>query len=176
MKSIDEKRSVLVEGTQGTYLSLYHGSYPYVTSKDVTASGICSDVGIGPKSIDEVLVVFKSFVTRVGAGPLLNEVTPEEAVARGWIEYGSVTGRQRRSSSFNMDLAKKSVKINSATQLAITKMDVLFPLCAGVREFSKLTDAAKKFIQWIEDETGVKVVLIGTGADIFDIIDLREAR
>ena len=71
-----------------------------------------------------------------------------------------------------MDLAKKSVKINSATRLAITKMDVLFPLCAGVREFSKLTDDAKKFIQWIEDETGVKVVLIGTGADIFDIIDL----
>ena len=84
-EAIDEKRSVLVEGTQGTYLSLYHGSYPYVTSKDVTASGICSDVGIGPKSIDEVLVVFKSFVTRVGAGPLMNEVTPEEAVARGWI-------------------------------------------------------------------------------------------
>ena len=80
-----KKIQVLVEGTQGTYLSLYHGSYPYVTSKDVTASGICSDVGIGPKSIDEVLVVFKSFVTRVGAGPLLNEVTPEEAVARGWI-------------------------------------------------------------------------------------------
>lgn len=175
-EAIDEKRSVLVEGTQGTYLSLYHGGYPYVTSKDVTASGICSDVGIGPKSVDEVLVVFKSFVTRVGAGPLLNEVTPEEAVARGWTEYGSVTGRQRRSSSFNMDLAKKSVKINSATQLAITKMDVLFPLCAGVREFSKLTDDAMKFIQWIEDETGVKVVLIGTGADIFDIIDLREIR
>ena len=60
---IDENRSVLVEGTQGTYLSLYHGGYPYVTSKDVTASGICSDVGIGPKSVDEVLVVFKSFVT-----------------------------------------------------------------------------------------------------------------
>ena len=56
------------------------------------------------------------------------------------------------------------------------KMDVLFPLCAGVREFSKLTDDAKNFIQWIEDETGVKVVLIGTGADIFDIIDLREIR
>jgi len=55
-------------------------------------------------------------------------------------------------------------------------MDVLFPLCAGVREFSKLTDDAKNFIQWIEDETGVKVVLIGTGADIFDIIDLREIR
>jgi len=70
-------------------------------------------------------------------------------------------------------LAKKSVKINSATQLAITKMDVLFPQCVGVREFSKLTDAAKKFIQRIEEETGVKVVLIGTGADIFDIIDLR---
>ena len=72
--SIDNKENVLIEGTQGTFLSLYHGMYPFVTSKDVTASAICSDVGVGPKKIDEVLIVFKSYVTRVGEGPLANEI------------------------------------------------------------------------------------------------------
>jgi adenylosuccinate synthase len=174
--AIDQNYGVLVEGTQGTYLSLYHGGYPYVTSKDVTASGICSDVGIGPKKVDHVLVVFKSFVTRVGAGPLQNELSSKETIERGWTEYGSVTGRLRRSSLFNMDLAKRSVKINSATELAVTKMDILFPSCAGKREFSKLPDEAKFFIQEIEGETGAPVVLIGTGEDIFDIIDRRNVR
>jgi adenylosuccinate synthase len=173
--AIDQKSRVLVEGTQGTYLSLYHGGYPYVTSKDVTASGICSDVGLGPKKVDNVLVVFKSFVTRVGGGPLQNEVSPSEAIERGWTEYGSVTGRLRRSSYFNMDLARRAVNLNSATELAVTKMDVLFPSCVGKREYSKLPTVAKNFIQEIEGETGVPVVLIGTGEDVFDIIDRRSS-
>jgi adenylosuccinate synthase len=164
---------VIVEGTQGTFLSLYYGEYPYVTSKDVTASGICSDVGIGPKKVDDVLVVFKSYVTRVGGGPLQDEVSREEAEKRGWLEYGSVTGRERRSSPFDMNLAKKAIRLNSATQLAITKLDVIFPETSGIREFNKLSEKAKKFIQNIEAETGVKVILIGTGPELNDIIDRR---
>jgi adenylosuccinate synthase len=72
-----------------------------------------------------------------------------------------------------MDLAKRAVMLNSATQLAITKMDVLFPSCAGIRDFSKLTADAKKFILNVEEETGVPVVLIGTGQEVYDVIDLR---
>ena len=68
--------------------------------------GICADVGIGPKSVDEVVVVFKSFVTRVGEGPLKNEISPEKAAAKGWQEVGTVTGRQRRAAEFDFDLAK----------------------------------------------------------------------
>lgn len=173
-ESIDNNHSVLIEGTQGTYLSLYHGDYPFVTSKDVTASGICSDVGIGPKKVDEVILVFKAYVTRVGGGPLENELTVDEASKLGWVEYGSVTGRQRRASPFNMDLAKKSVSINSATQIAVTKLDVVFPDCAGLKEYSKLTPDARNFIQNIEDKLGVDVVLIGTGVEINDIIDRRK--
>jgi adenylosuccinate synthase len=171
--SLENKENVIVEGTQGTFLSLYYGDYPYVTSKDVTASGICSDVGIGPKKVDEVLVVFKSYVTRVGGGPLQDEVTREEAEKRGWLEYGSVTGRERRSSPFDMNLAKKAIRLNSATQIAITKLDVIFPETRGIREFNKLSEKAKEFIENIEAETGVKVVLIGTGAELNDIIDRR---
>ncbi len=171
--ALDNKENVIVEGTQGTFLSLYYGEYPYVTSKDVTASGICSDVGIGPKKVDEVLVVFKSYVTRVGGGPLQDEVTREEAEKRGWLEYGSVTGRERRSSPFDMNLAKKAIRLNSATQIAITKLDVIFPETRGIREFNKLSEKAKEFIHNIEAETGVKVILIGTGAELNDIIDRR---
>jgi adenylosuccinate synthase len=171
--ALDKNKSVLVEGTQGTFLSLYHGGYPYVTSKDVTASGICSDVGIGPKKVDDVLVVFKSYVTRVGEGPLKDEITSEDAKARGWSEYGSVTGRQRRASPFDPVLAKKAIRLNSATELAITKLDVVFPSSAGKREFSKLSTEARRFIDNIEGETGLKVTLIGTGAELDQVIDRR---
>jgi len=172
--ALDKNKSVLVEGTQGTFLSLYHGGYPYVTSKDVTASGICSDVGIGPKKVDDVLVVFKSYVTRVGEGPLKDEITSEDAKARGWSEYGSVTGRQRRASPFDPVLAKKAIRLNSGTELAITKLDVVFPSSAGKTEFSKLSTEARRFIENIEGEMGLKVTLIGTGPELLQVIDRRE--
>lgn len=172
-KALDENKNVLVEGTQGTYLSLWHGTYPYVTSKDVTASGICSDIGLGPKKVDEVMVVFKSYVTRVGAGPLENELASETISKKGWSEWGTVTGRQRRAAEFNFSLAKKAVMLNSATQLAITKLDVLFPSCAHKTSYENLDGEAKSFIKNIEDKLGVPVALIGTGPAINDIIDRR---
>jgi len=172
-KYLENKDNVLLEGTQGTYLSLYHGGYPFVTSKDVTASSICADVGIGPTHIDEVMVVFKAFVTRVGGGPLENELDKEESKKRGWVEYGSVTGRERRSSPFNIDLAKKAIRLNGGTSFALTKMDILYPDCAGVTDYSKLSSSAKRFVEEIESELGLKADLIGTGADINAIIDRR---
>ncbi|HET8857154.1 MAG TPA: adenylosuccinate synthetase [Nitrososphaeraceae archaeon] len=172
--NLEKQNSVILEGTQGTYLSLYHGGYPYVTSKDVTASSICADIGIGPKSVDEVLVVFKSYVTRVGGGPLQNELDKEESKKRGWIEYGSVTGRERRSSPFNIELAKKAIMLNGGTSFALTKMDVLYPESAGITDYSKLPSSAKKFVEEIESELGIKAVLIGTGAEVNAIIDRRD--
>jgi adenylosuccinate synthase len=172
-RAIENSENILAEGTQGTYLSLYHGNYPYVTSKDVTASAICSDVGIGPKSVDEVLVVFKSYVTRVGQGPLNEELSSDEAGNRGWQEFGSVTGRQRRAAPFDLNLAKKAIKINSASQLAVTKLDILYPECAGLKEYASLPDKAKQFIENIEYQTGKPVTLIGTGEDLNEVIDRR---
>lgn len=171
--ALERKEQVLVEGTQGTFLSLWHGTYPYVTSKDVTASGICADVGIGPKSVDEVVIVFKSFVTRVGEGPLKNEISPEQAVAKGWQEVGTVTGRQRRAAEFDFELAKRSIMLNSATQIAITKLDVVYPECAHMQSFSDLSSPAKYFIKTIEDKLKVPVTLIGTGPEVNDTIDRR---
>ncbi|MFQ5940225.1 MAG: adenylosuccinate synthetase [Nitrososphaerales archaeon] len=171
--ALDRNERVLIEGTQGTFLSLYHGSYPYVTSKDITASAICADVGLGPKRVDDVILVFKAYVTRVGSGPLEKEIAKEEAQKRGWFEVATVTGRERRAAPFSFDLAKRAISLNSATQLAITKLDVVFPECENVREYNKLSDNAKDFIEQIEKSTRLQVTLIGTGEDVNDIVDRR---
>ncbi len=172
--AIDSNENVLVEGTQGTHLSLWHGTYPFVTSKDVTASGICADIGLGPKKVDEVMVVFKSYVTRVGTGPLDNELTPEETSKKGWSEVGTVTGRQRRAAEFDFDLARKAIMLNSATQIAITKLDVLFPDCANKTSIDSISNEAKSFIKKIEDNLNVPVTLLGTGPKVNDVIDIRK--
>ena len=172
--ALDSNENVLVEGTQGTHLSLWHGTYPYVTSKDVTASAICSDIGLGPKKVDEVMVIFKSYVTRVGMGTMDNELTPEETSKKGWAEVGTVTGRQRRAAEFDFELARRSIMLNSATQVAITKLDVLFPDCANKTSFDALNNDAKSFIKKIEESLNVPVTLIGTGPDVNDIIDIRK--
>ena len=165
---------VLVEGTQGTFLSLWHGTYPFVTSKDVTASGICADVGLGPKKVDEVIVVFKAYVTRVGTGPLAKELTLEEAEKKGWSEFGTVTGRQRRAADFDFDLARRAVMLNSATQISITKLDVIFPECTGKTSFEELSKDAQSFIINIENKLNTPVTIIGTGPSINEIIDRRK--
>jgi len=165
--------NVLVEGTQGTFLSLWHGTYPFVTSKDVTASGICADIGLGPTKVDEVIVVFKSYVTRVGTGPLDKELSLEEAEKKGWSEFGTVTGRQRRAADFDFDLARRAIMLNGATQISITKLDVLFPDCAGKTFFNDLSDDAKAFIKNIEEKLNTPVTIIGTGPSVNDVIDRR---
>jgi adenylosuccinate synthase len=170
---LDDDKSVLLEGTQGTYISLYHGTYPFVTSNDVCSSAICSDVGIGPTRVDEVILVLKAYVTRVGAGQLPGEISFEEAVKRGWDEYGTVTRRQRRSSPFNFELARRAVMLNGATQIALTKLDILFKDCFGTNEFDDLGSAAKSFVFKIENELGLPVTLIGTGPGQDQIIDRR---
>jgi adenylosuccinate synthase len=172
--AIDAGKKVLLEGTQGLLLSLYHGTYPYVTGRDTSASAICSEAGVGPTKVDNVLVVFKSFMTRVGAGPLPGELTKEEAQKRGWFEIAAGTGRERRSAPFNFELAKKAVMINGATQAALTKLDSVYPQCKGAKTYEQLPTEAKQFISEIEKQTGIPVVLIGTGPDMLDIIDRRK--
>ncbi|MCI4432254.1 MAG: adenylosuccinate synthetase [Nitrosopumilus sp.] len=172
--ALSANQNVLIEGTQGTFLSLWHGTYPFVTSKDVTASGICADIGLGPKKVDEVIVVFKSYVTRVGTGPLAKEITPKEAESKGWSEFGTVTGRQRRAADFDFDLARRAIMLNSATQISITKLDVIFPDCAGMTFYEELSEDAKSFIKNIENKLNTPVTIIGTGPAVHEIIDRRK--
>jgi len=174
-RAINEGKNVLIEGTQGTYLSLYHGTYPYCTSKDVTASAACSDVGVGPTKVDDVILVFKAYTTRVGGGPLPNELSWEEAEKRGWAEVATVTGRRRRSAPFNYELAKRAVMLNGATQAALTKIDVMFPECKGVKSYEELSKKAKAYIENVEREIKVPVTLIGTGPGALEIVDRRKS-
>jgi len=171
--ALEKGSEVLVEGTQGTFLSLYHGTYPYCTSKDVCASAVCSDIGLGPTRISDVTLVFKSFVTRVGEGELQGQLSKEEVLKRGWVEYGTVTGRPRRAAPFNFELARRAIMLNGATQLAITKIDLISPEAAGVRRFEELPDKAKEFIRKVEDETRRPVMLIGTGSSTWEVVDRR---
>jgi adenylosuccinate synthase len=172
---LDQGKKVLLEGTQGFMLSLFlGGDYPYVTGRDTGASAIASEAGVGPTRVDDVLIVYKSFITRVGAGPLPGEITKEEAQKRGWFEVAAGTGRDRRSAPFDFDLAKKNAKINGATQAALTKLDIIFPACQGKRTFDDLSRDAKAFIKEVETRTGVPVTLIGTGPDALDLIDRRK--
>lgn len=173
-EALDEGENVLVEGTQGTFLSLYHGTYPYVTSKDVTASAICADVGLGPTRVDEVLVVFKAYITRVGQGPLPGEISQEEAERRNWAEIATVTRRRRRAAPFNLELARKAIMLNSATQAAITKLDVLYPECRGVNTYDKLSEEARAFVSRVEEAIGIPVTILGTGPETLQIIDLTK--
>jgi adenylosuccinate synthase len=171
---LDAGKSVLLEGTQGFMLSLFlGGGYPYVTGRDTGASAIASEAGVGPTRVDDVIIVYKSFITRVGAGPLPGEITKEEALKRGWFEVAAGTGRDRRSAPFDFDLAKKNAKINGATMAAMTKLDVIFPACQGKRKYEDLPKEAKDFIVEVERRTGIPVKFIGTGPEALDLIDRR---
>jgi adenylosuccinate synthase len=171
---LDIGKNVLLEGTQGFMLSLFlSGGYPYVTGRDTGASAIASEAGVGPTRVNDVLMVYKSFITRVGGGPLPGEISKEEAQKRGWFETAAGTGRDRRSAPFDFDLAKKTAKINGATQAALTKLDSLFPGCRGVRQYGDLPKEAKDFVKEVEGRTGVPVVLIGTGPEALEIVDRR---
>jgi adenylosuccinate synthase len=172
--AIGSGKKVLLEGTQGLMLSLFYGTYPYVTGRDTSASAICSEAGVGPTKVNNVLVVFKAFMTRVGAGTLPGELTKEEALKRGWFETAAGTGRERRSASFNFELAKKAVTINGATEAAVTKLDCVYPQCKSARAYDELPEEAEQFINKIEEQTGIPVALIGTGPDALDIIDRRK--
>ncbi|MFQ5815066.1 MAG: adenylosuccinate synthetase [Candidatus Hydrothermarchaeaceae archaeon] len=168
----DGKR-VYIEGSQGFGLSLFYGTYPYVTSKDTSASAAAVDVGLGPRSVKEVIVILKSFPSRVGAGPFPTELSEEEERRLGIEEYGTVTGRKRRAGMFDFEGAKYAAMVNSASQIAITCLDYVDRECSGVREYSKLTSKARGFLEEVEKKLEVPVTLISTGPGLEDVIDMR---
>ncbi|MBN2406557.1 MAG: adenylosuccinate synthetase [Elusimicrobia bacterium] len=146
--ALGQDKKVLVEGDQGFGLSLIHGEFPFVTSRDTSASTFLGEVGIGPTAVEDVYIVFKPYVTRVAPGPLKNEeknVSEWYHTAGG--EVGTVSGRKRRIGEFEWDNARKAVQINGATRICITHMDVFGNIKDG--EFSH---QAKSFLEDIKKE------------------------
>ena len=173
-EAINNNENVVIEGTQGFGISLFYGSYPFVTSKDTSASQMAADNGVGPTKIDDVIVVFKAFPTRVGEGPFNTEMSPENAHEKGIQEFGTVTGRERRIGNWDGEQAGYASMINGCTQAAITGIDHIDPDCFGLTEYSKLSKLAKDFLKQAEDDIGAPITLISTGPEMSQIIDIRD--
>jgi adenylosuccinate synthase len=125
--ALEEGANVLFEGAQATFLDLDHGTYPFVTSSNPVAGGALTGAGVGPRHIQRVIGVAKAYVTRVGAGPFPTELFDErgdELVERGH-EFGTNTGRRRRPGWIDAVMLRQAVRLNSLSELAITKLDVL---------------------------------------------------
>ena len=127
-KALKADKAVLFEGAQGTLLDLDMGTYPYVTSSHPVAGGVCIGSGVGPTLIDEVYGIAKGYTTRVGKGPFPTELEDDtgEYIRQKGAEFGTTTGRPRRTGWFDAVIAKYAVRVNGLTSLVINKID---PLC-----------------------------------------------
>jgi adenylosuccinate synthase len=125
--ALKEGKTILFEGAQGTMLDIDHGTYPYVTSSNPVAGGACIGSGAGPTAIDRIVGISKAYVTRVGEGPFITELTDDigKNIRDIGKEYGTTTGRPRRCGWFDAVVARHSVLVNGLTDMAITKLDVL---------------------------------------------------
>jgi adenylosuccinate synthase len=119
--------NVLLEGAQATFLDLDHGTYPFVTSSNPVAGGACTGAGIGPRDIERVIGIAKAYVTRVGSGPFPTELTDEtgDTLVELGHEYGVNTKRRRRPGWFDAVMMRQAVRLNSLSEVALTKLDVL---------------------------------------------------
>ncbi len=136
--ALEEGKTVLLEGSQGTLLDVDHGTYPFVTSSNPTAGGACTGSGIGPTKIERVIGIVKAYTTRVGSGPFPTELENEDGEKLRTIghEYGTTTGRNRRCGWYDAPIARFAVRINGLTDFFLTKLDVLtgwekIPVCVA---------------------------------------------
>jgi adenylosuccinate synthase len=137
-QALDKGETVLLEGSQGTLLDVDHGTYPFVTSSNPTAGGASTGSGIGPTRISRVIGIVKAYTTRVGSGPFPTELFDEDGEKLRSIggEFGTTTGRSRRTGWYDAPIARYAVRINGLTDFFLTKLDVLtgwekIPVCVA---------------------------------------------
>ena len=125
--ALEAGNNILLEGAQATFLDIDHGTYPFVTSSNPTAGGACAGTGIGPRDITRVVGIAKAYTTRVGSGPFPTELIGElgDAIVDIGHEFGTVTGRRRRPGWLDLVMLRHAVRLNSLSELALTKLDVL---------------------------------------------------
>jgi adenylosuccinate synthase len=144
-EALDAGRQIMLEGAQATFLDLDHGTYPFVTSSNPTAGGACVGSGIGPRDIDRIIGIAKAYITRVGSGPFPTEVHGEqgELLVELGHEYGTNTGRRRRPGWLDLVLLTHAARLNSLSEIAVTKLDVLsafdtLKICVAYRDGDEL--------------------------------------
>ena len=155
--SLDQGKSVLAEGAQGTMLDVDFGSYPFVTSSNTITAGVCSGLGISPHRIGKVYGVFKAYCTRVGSGPFPTELIDQdgEKLRLGGNEFGSTTGRPRRCGWLDLPALKYSIMLNGVDSLIMMKADVLnpFPSISICTEYKSGDEITTSFPFDLCDET-----------------------
>ena len=184
MTLYERGRKIVIEGTQGFGLSVYHSPYyPFATSRDTTASAFLSEAGVSPLTVSEIIMVLRTFPIRVGgnSGPLPKEIDWETIQRESGYptrveEYTTVTNRLRRVARFDLDIAKKAAIINKPTSLALMGVDYLDYCNNSVGYYTELGDATKDFISRIEEELGIEVGLIGTGPKDHELLKKTEER
>ena len=181
--------SVLLEGTQGTTLSLHHGEYPHVTSRDTTVAGCLADAGIAVTRVRRVVMVCRTYPIRVAdpamegetSGPMASPVTYEQLSRRSGIdmerlmkiETTTTTRRQRRVANFDWEQLRRSTFLNGPTDIALTFVDYLDAKNQAAYRFEQLTPETLRFIEEVERVTGVPVSLISTNFSWRNVIDRR---
>jgi adenylosuccinate synthase len=216
---LDAGRTIVFEGAQGAMLDLDHGTYPFVTSSNPVAGAACVGAGVGPRDIDEVWGVAKAYVTRVGAGPLPTELDEDlgAEIRRRGGEFGTTTGRARRTGWLDLVALRYAARLNGLTALAITKLDVLsgferlrvctryrgpgeavfddFPYHQSVvhhaageytelegwredlgecRSAADLPPAAREYLDFVAEQVGVPIVVVGVGPGREQVIWMRD--
>jgi adenylosuccinate synthase len=205
---LNEGRSVLAEGAQGSLLDIDFGSYPFVTSSNTITAGTCTGLGVAPSKIGEVYGIFKAYCTRVGSGPFPTELENEtgQLIRQAGKEFGATTGRPRRCGWLDLPALKYTIMLNGVTKLIMTKPDVLsgfssIKVCThykfqgktidympydivtekaepvytelpgwtlpddGVHEISDLPASLSSYIDFLEAQLGVPVIIVSVGPD-----------
>ncbi|MDQ3877054.1 MAG: adenylosuccinate synthase [Actinomycetota bacterium] len=177
--ALDGGKNVLFEGAQATMLDLDHGSYPFVTSSNPIAGGACVGAGVGPRDIERIIGIAKAYCTRVGSGPFPSEADPADAevLVEAGAEYGTTTGRKRRCGWFDAVAARFAARLNTLTEVVVTKLDVLstFPtikICVAYRYegrrfdemppnqtiFNKCTPVFEELPGWSDDISAARTL------------------
>jgi adenylosuccinate synthase len=186
-KAFFERKRVFVEGTQGTGLSLFHGHYPHVTSRDTTVAGCLSEAGISPSRVRRVVMVVRSYPIRVQdpskstSGPMSQELKWTEISRRSRVplselqktEKTSTTNRKRRVGEFDWELLRKAASLNGPTDIALTFSDYISVANRNARRFEQLSEETIRFIEEVERVAGAPVSLISTRFESRSIIDRR---
>jgi adenylosuccinate synthase len=186
-KAYSAGSKVLLEGTQGTGLSIHHGNYPYVTSRDTTVAGCLSEAGISPSRVRKVVMVCRTYPIRVQnpskgtSGPMSREIKWNDVARRSGIspaklkktEKTSTTNRDRRVSEFDWALLRKAAALNGPTDVALTFADYLHKSNENARRFEQLHVDDIQFIEQVENVAAAPVTLISTRFDFRSIIDRR---
>lgn len=196
---IENDKKILLEGAQGTLLDVDFGTYPYVTSSNCIAGAACTGAGLSPLHVKNIIGVFKAYTTRVGEGPFLTELLDSigEKIRTQGHEFGTTTGRPRRTGWIDLPSLRYAVALNGCNKLVMTKLDVLTGLdevcicvdhgvgdqlmqyysipgwtedITGVTKFEDLPENARYFVEFVEHALGQKMYMIGTGSNRNDII------